>query len=167
MKQIVRVGLGVLSGLLLNVEIGAVAVILAGGIEHLESSWVGALGAILWTLLLSCVCTFILLYRSAHLSSVFMRGCAMGLVLWTAMIPLATYLGRSISGPAKTVTGIDSLLASFEDDRHREAADKLATLFTTTASVMIVVSAAAFAAVYLATRRQTSRSALKGVRPTA
>jgi hypothetical protein len=146
--------------LVLNVEIGAAYAIASGGFGHSESNWVVTLLTVLWTLLLVAVCSFVLLYRSDRVSTVFMRGCVMGLVLWTAMVPLASYLGRTLAGPEVTGSGIDALMTRVATESDRDAAYAFASLLTGLAATMIVLSAAGLVATYLATRRSAPRTAI-------
>ena len=160
MKHVLGIGLGLFGGLLLNFEIGAAFAIASGGLDHSESSWVVTLLTVLWALLLMAACSFALLYRSDRVSSVFMRGCAMGLVLWTAMVPLASYLGRVLAGPEVKGSGIDALIERMASEPDRDAAQGFASLLTNVAATMIVLSVAGFVATYLATRRKAPRTAL-------
>ena len=161
MKHVLGIGLGLLGGLLLDFEIGAAFAIASGGFDHSESNSGVTLLTVLWALLLMAACSFVLLYRSDRASSVFMRGCAMGLVLWTAMVPLASNLGRVLAGPEVKGSGIDALIERMATEPDRDAARGFASLLTGLAATMIVLSAAGLVATYLATRRDASRTAMR------
>jgi hypothetical protein len=160
-KHVLGIGLGLQGGLLLNFEIGAVFAIASGGFDHSASNSGVTLLTVLWALFLMAVCSFVLLVRSDRVSSVFMRGCAMGLVLWTAMVPLASYLGRVLAGPEVKGSGIDALIERMATEPDRDAAHGFASLLTNVAATMIVLTAAALVATYLATRRSTPRTAMR------
>jgi hypothetical protein len=164
LRHALAVGLGVVGGLMLNLEIAALQILLSGPSDRTPdswpnswpNSWIVTLGAVVWTLLLAAACTTLLLYRVQSAISVFKRGCAMGLVLWTAMLPLASGFASQLEDRSATHANDDWPFSALEASHNRDGAELLRTLVTTTSVVMIILCAACFAAIVL-TQRSRAR----------
>lgn len=131
MKHALAVGLGLLGGLLLNLEIGALQITIAGPSDGTTDSSIVTLASVAWTLLLAAACTTLLLYRAQATLSVFKRGCALGLVLWTAMIPLAGSFTARLRDGAAAHASENWPFSAFDARNKQDAAVAMRSIFTT------------------------------------